>query len=140
MRKAIVVIGILIGLYFLAMPVRAHFWRTSAAQYSTDAFSEIMKSWNATAFFNRASDSLKANPKALFVQRMEMASQQLGNFLEASTGPTCDLFRGVSSFDKNEQTYSKCTANLVFEKRSSPVTIILVKTTDGWRINELMFK
>ena len=140
MKKALVVIGILVGLYFLAIPIRAYFWRADAVRYTTDALFEIMNPWNASAFLNRASDSLKASPQESFVQRIEMASQLFGDFSKISDGPTCDLFLGISSFDKKERTYSKCTASLVFEKRSSPVTIILVKVFDGWYINELMFK
>jgi len=140
MRKVLVVIGILVGLYFLAIPIRAYFWRADAARYTTDALSAIMNPWNATAFLDRASDSLKASPQESTVQRIEMASQLLGDFSKISDGPTCDLFLGISSFDKKKRTYSKCTANLVFEKRSTPVTVILVNVSDGWLINDLMFK
>ncbi len=140
MRKVLVVIGILVGIYFLAIPVRAHFWRADAARYTTDAVFAIMNPWNTTAFLDRASDSLKVSPQESTVQRIEMASQLFGTFSKISDGPTCDLFLGVSSFDKKERTYSKCTANLVFEKRSTPVTIILVKVSDAWLINDLMFK
>jgi len=140
MRKVLVIIGLLVGLYFLAIPIRAHFWRADAARYTTDAVLAIMNPWNTTAFLARASDSLKASPQKSTDQRIEMASQLFGDFSKISDGPTCDLFLGISSFDKKKRTYSKCTANLVFEKRSTPVTVILVNVSDGWLINDLMFK
>jgi hypothetical protein len=140
MRKVLIAICILVGLYFVAIPIRGHFLRAEAAQYTTAALFAILKPWNATSYLERASESLKASPQEPLVQRIEVASQQFGDFSRISEGPTCALFLGINSFDKKERTYSKCTATVVFEKRSSQVTVILIKVSGDWYINDLMFQ
>jgi hypothetical protein len=140
MRKVLIAIGMLVGLYFLAVPIRGYFWRAEAAQYTTDALLAIMKPWNATSYLERASESLKASPQEALVQRIDVASQQFGHFSRISAGPTCALFLGISSFDKKQRTYSKCTATVVFEKHSSSVTVILIEVSGDWYINDLIFQ
>lgn len=140
MKKVLGVVGVLVVIYLLVSPIRVYFMRQSAAQYATDALLAIMHPWDANALINRASESLKASPQDGIANRIEMASELLGAFSEISSGPTCEIFLAISKFDNKERVYSKCTANLKFEKRPSPVTIVLVKLSGNWYINDLMFK
>ena len=139
MRKFLAGTGLLIAVYLLSIPIRTHFLRTEAANFTNDSLAAVFSGRGIASLLERASDSLKASPREQLAQHIELSEQAFGRFSGVFDRPACDLFRGVSSFDRKERTYAKCFAKTVFEKRSTSVTVVLVNISGQWYINDLIF-
>ena len=135
-KKSLIGIAIVIGLYVLSTYVQGYFWEKEAARYMEDVLLEIARPWRAEPILVRASLALKASGNERMVQRVEAGDAVLGNFVRVREGPSCKLLLAVDSYSKEKFTYAACKARVEFEKKTASMNMRLVEQSKEWRIDD----
>ena len=128
MKKMIGIGVAVVGLYFVAVLIRAELAERKAEKYMESLLSEISSPWSAERIRHHCSDWLCTRARLTPEEIAHLAEQDLGSLQEIIEGPECIFQDGYErSRPDKRMVWAMCDVEARFEKKTVTLKIRLVE-------------
>lgn len=135
-KKLIMGVVFLLFVYILGGYVRGLILVGEAEETMERLFSAFAQPWSVDSVRNISSYALRATPIQDVEKRVAIANAVLGDFVRIAERPKCSVDRGVDMYSKETYTYALCSAIIDFAKRSTGMSVRLVKQEGQWLLDD----
>jgi hypothetical protein len=137
-RKIVWVLVAITLAYVGTGAIRGLLLKRDAEKYLSQTLPVISSPWSSSEINARGSDWLRERSRLKPEGIANLASAELGKFIEIVSPSDCGLKSGFDTYSSVEHTYAVCETKIRFEKKLANVNIRLVEENREWKINDFI--